>query len=62
MDSAYAKNFEHALFGREQLKSFLEFLQMMYCNDEAKQQCVGEWPLQSLSNNDGNIVSGTPGH
>ena len=31
-------------------------------NDEAERQCFGEWLLESLSNNDGNFVSGTLGH
>ena len=31
-------------------------------NDDTERQCFGKWSLESLSNNDGNFVSGTPGH
>ena len=31
-------------------------------NDDAERQCFGEWVLESLFNNDGKFVSGSPGH
>lgn len=34
----------------------------VFGNDDAKQQCFGEWPLESLSSNNGSFIYGTPGH
>ena len=62
MDSAYAKTFEH--FVRKQQKSALEFLQMLFSTTTMLNGSVlmnGHY-IELLSNNDGNFVSGTPGH